>query len=218
MIDSISAASAAQRANGGAQSISPDVESFLTLLTAQISNQDPLEPMDSSTFVTQLAQLSQVEQSMEMGQQLETISIQLADATIVANLGLIGRVVEVPGNALGPEGDGVVSYELSGAAERVTASVLGADGAVLRSIDGLSGAAGQRHDLRWDGNDDSGLPVLGDGPFTIAVTAEDAAGTPVAAATWVEARVEGVVRSDGTSRLSLDNGTSVESSAITHIR
>ena len=218
MIDSISATSTAQRAEGGAQSISPDVESFLTLLTAQISNQDPLEPMDSSTFVTQLAQLSQVEQSMEMGLQLETISTQLANAATVANLGLIGRVVEVPGNVLRPGGDGAVSYELSGAAERVTASVVGADGTVLRHIDGLSGAAGQRHDLYWDGSDDAGLPVLGDGPFSIVMTAEDAAGTPVAATTWVEATVEGVVSSDGTSRLSLDNGTSVESSTITRIR
>lgn len=218
MLDSISAASAAQRTEGGAQSISPDVESFLTLLTAQISNQDPLEPMDSTTFVSQLAQLSQVEQSMGMGQQLETISTQLADATTVANLGLIGRVVEVPGDAVRSGGEGALSYELGGAAERVTASVLGPDGAVLRTIEGLSGAAGRRHELRWDGDDDAGLPVIGDGPFSVALTAEGADGAPVAAATWVEAMVEDVVSSDGASRLSLDNGTSIESSAITRIR
>ena len=218
MIDSVSATSAARRSEGGAQTISPDVESFLTLLTAQISNQDPLEPMDSSTFVTQLAQLSQVEQSMKMGQQLGAISTQLADAATVANLGLIGRTVEVPGNALRPGGEGAVSYELSGAAEWVTASVVGADGTVLRNFDGLPGAPDRRHELRWDGNDDAGLPILGDGPYSIVMTAEDAAGAPVAATTWVEAMVEGVVSPDGRSRLSLDNGTSVESSAITRIR
>ena len=203
---------------GGSQGISPDIESFLTLLTAQISNQDPLAPMDSTTFVTQLAQLSQVEQSMEMGLRLETISTQLADVATAANLGLIGRVVEVPGNALQSGGEGALTYELGGAADWVTASITGADGTVLRRIEGLPGAPGQRHDLNWDGNDDAGLPVLGDGPFGVALAAEDAAGAPVAATTWVEATVEGVVNSNGASLLSLDNGTSVESSSITRIR
>ena len=218
MTDAIQPISSMQHADVGAQRIRPDVESFLTLLTAQISNQDPLEPMDSSTFVTQLAQLSQVEQSMEMGMRLETISSQLADAATVANLGLIGRAVEVPGNTVRPGGDSGFFYELGEAATRVTASIVGDDGTVLRRFDGLSGAAGSRHELRWDGRDDAGLPVLGEGPFNIALTAEDEAGSSVEATTWVEATVADVVNANGTSMLSLDNGTTVAPSSIARIR
>ena len=212
------AARAAAAAGGGPQRIRPDVESFLTLLTAQISNQDPLAPMDSSTFVTQLAQLSQVEQSMEMTQQLQSISAQLASAATVANLGLVGRTVEVPGGTLRPGGAGAFSYELEAAADRVTALVTGADGAVIRRLEGLPGAPGTRHELLWDGNDDAGLPVLGEGPFAVAVAAQDPDGAPVGAATWVEAVVEGVIGAEGGGRLALDNGTSVEAAAIARIR
>lgn len=208
----------AQTPPGGAQRIRPDVESFLTLLTAQISNQDPLAPMDSSTFVTQLAQLSQVEQSMEMGQRLETISAQLADVSTLSSLGLIGREVEVVGSVLREDGGNAFTYELGGAARHVTATVLDADGTALRTIEGLPGTAGRRLEVQWDGADDAGLPVMGGGPFTIAMAAEDEGGAPVEATTYVDARVEGVVRSDGASMLSLDNGTSVEAAAISRIR
>ena len=52
---------------------SSDFETFLTLLTAQMRNQDPLKPMDSTAFVAQLASFSTVEQQIETNAKLDKI-------------------------------------------------------------------------------------------------------------------------------------------------
>ena len=56
-----------------AASLSSNFDTFLTILTAQIQNQDPLEPMDSTQFTDQLVQFSGVEQQIRVNTQLETL-------------------------------------------------------------------------------------------------------------------------------------------------
>jgi flagellar basal-body rod modification protein FlgD len=58
--------------------LAPDKETFLQLLVAQIKNQNPLNPSDGAEFVAQLAQFSQLEQSMAIKQDVETIRDALA--------------------------------------------------------------------------------------------------------------------------------------------
>jgi flagellar basal-body rod modification protein FlgD len=55
-------------------------DTFLTLLVAQLKNQDPLNPADGTTFVTQLATFSGVEQSTQMRDDLDAIRASLAAA------------------------------------------------------------------------------------------------------------------------------------------
>ena len=73
----------------GAQS-TVDYNAFLRLLIAQLQNQDPLNPIDSTEYMAQLAQFSSVEQSIQVNQKLDTLltsySLSQADA-------LIGRSV-----------------------------------------------------------------------------------------------------------------------------
>lgn len=57
-------------AEESASSLASDFDTFLTLLTAQLRNQDPLEPLDSTQFVEQLATFSSVEQQVETNRQL----------------------------------------------------------------------------------------------------------------------------------------------------
>jgi flagellar basal-body rod modification protein FlgD len=54
-------------------SVAADKNMFLQLLVAQLQNQDPLNPTDSSTFVTQLAQFQQLESTVNMGQDISQI-------------------------------------------------------------------------------------------------------------------------------------------------
>jgi len=54
-------------------SVTPDMNMFLQLLVAQLQNQDPLNPTDSTTFVTQLAQFQQLEQSVNSGQDISAM-------------------------------------------------------------------------------------------------------------------------------------------------
>ena len=82
---SASAAAAASSASAAASATAPVTESmFLQLLVAQLQNQDPTNPSDSTQFVTQLAQFQTMEQSMNQG---TTMTSMLSDLNqIVAAL------------------------------------------------------------------------------------------------------------------------------------
>ena len=132
--------------------LNTDYKSFLTLLTAQLTNQDPLEPMDSSTFVTQLAQLSQVEQAIQTNSNLENLTTQLASAGLSNDLGLIGHEVSVPGGQFDLV-NGVASfdYALETAANTVSASITNSAGEIVAQIDDLAAGAGTLHRVNWSG-------------------------------------------------------------------
>ena len=68
-----------------------DYTRFLTLLTAQVQYQDPLQPMDATQFVSQLAQLSQVEQSVKTNTNLEDIGSQISSLLAASGSELLGR-------------------------------------------------------------------------------------------------------------------------------
>jgi flagellar basal-body rod modification protein FlgD len=198
--------------------INADYQSFLKLLTAQVQNQDPLAPMDSSTFVTQLAQLSQVEQSVQVNANLTEISARIAGAVAISDVQLIGRTVAYAGDEIMPaEGGAAFSYELAEEAAELDVRIVSADGTVLRRFGDRAGTGQGTHQLRWDGLDHVGLPVPGDGPFRVEVVATDADGKTVPHATQVTARVESVVFRDGMPLLILEGGAEVASSRIARV-
>lgn len=67
-----------------------DYDSFLKLLVAQMKNQDPTNPMDSTQYVAQLASFSQVEQSVNMNAKLDSL---LQSSALGQANSLIGRTV-----------------------------------------------------------------------------------------------------------------------------
>ncbi len=77
--------------------VDADFDTFLALLTAQLKNQDPLEPVDSTQFVAQLAQFSAVEQQVETNNALQDILAQLGGADIGGLASWLGADVKAPG-------------------------------------------------------------------------------------------------------------------------
>ncbi|MHA7875621.1 flagellar hook assembly protein FlgD [Roseivivax sp.] len=217
----LSAASAAATGSGtsvssaASASLSADYEAFLQLLTAQVANQDPLEPMDSTTFVSQLAQLSQVEQAIQTNSNLETIASQLSSASSFADVALIGKTVSLSSSSfeLGEGGGAELSYRLADNASSVSATILAADGTELRRIEGLPTSAGEAHGFTWDGNDYAGLP-LPPGRYEVEIRATGADGKAVSYETFTQATVDSVVFEQGQSLLSLDNGETVAASSV----
>lgn len=198
--------------------LTADYESFLKLLTAQVSNQDPLEPMDSTKFVSQLAQLSQVEQSIQTNTNLESINAHLAASGALADMELIGREVTVAGSAIElRDGSAEFEYELEEAAGNVSARVLAEDGTLIREIEGLSGAPGEVHRVAWDGLDRQGLPVP-DARFDIEIEAETAEGDELSASTYTRSTVEELTFEGGSPVLLLSNGAQVPSGSVIAIR
>ncbi len=89
-VDATTSATAASTANSTSQAATVDYDTFLRLLVAQIENQDPTNPMDSTEQVAQLATFSQVEQTIQTNAKLD----QMLTLSAVSQVdGLIGRTL-----------------------------------------------------------------------------------------------------------------------------
>lgn len=175
---------------------------FLTLLVAQLRNQDPLNPLDNAQVTTQLAQLSTVTGINRINETLLALGQAQSAARTLQATALLGREVAVDGNAitLGADGPARAGYALAGAATSVVVTIKDAAGVVVRTIDlGAQDLGEQRFD--WDGKTDSG-GVVAPGKYTFAVTATGTGG-PVVASTVTIAAVTGVYASDDGPRLVL---------------
>lgn len=151
--------------------VASDFETFLSLLTAQLQNQDPLQPIDSTEFVAQLAQFSSVEQQVATNETLDEVLAALRGEE-VASLGQwIGREVETRA-ALRFEGDPVLlSTEPDPSATSAFLKVTGLDGAVVSSQPADAGAS----TLSWDGKGfDGGTVPEGFYRFTVERSNGDA--------------------------------------------
>ncbi len=109
-------------------------EEFLKLLVAQLSNQDPLNPMENEEFVAQLAQFSSLEQLMGIGQGMDELAAlqQGSQSTQVAafigkEVTAVGDRVTVPGH--GEQGD--LGFRLAGRADEIQVQILDEHGAVI---------------------------------------------------------------------------------------
>lgn len=220
-IDSTNAAGSAatQSASQAASArLTTDYQSFLKLLTAQIANQDPLEPMDSTTFVSQLAQLSQVEQTITTNATLEGIAAQLSAAGALSDIQLIGHEVTLATDRVELRGGTAeFEYQLEEEAQKVTARILAEDGTLLREIEGLAGSAGETHAVAWDGTDRDGLPVP-DATFRVEIEASDAEGEEVGAATYATTEVKELTFESGQPVMVLRNGAEAPSGQVIAIR
>lgn len=200
------------------EALTVDYDSFLQLLTAQVQNQDPLEPMDSTTFVSQLAQLSQVEQSIVTNSNLEEINAKLAASGALSDLKLIGYEVTLADDAIELiDGSSVFQYQLDDNADTVTAQILDSDGNVVRELSGLAGTGDTPYTVTWDGTDDNG-EQLADGTYTLKVEATGAEGDDVSAATYVTTMVNEVNYDTSASLLVLRNGSIVSSGQVIAVR
>ena len=129
---------------------------FLSLLVAQMKNQDPLNPLDNAQVTSQMAQLSTVQGIEDMNSNLQALAASLGANQMAQAANLIGRGVLVPGNSIGPtQVDNVMGFELSRPADKVTVSVQDAAGNLVRKLD-LGPRDTGVNMLAWDGLTDSG--------------------------------------------------------------
>ena len=153
-----------------------DFDTFLTILTTQLQQQDPTDPMDSSEFTDQLVQFASVEQEIRSNDQLEEINTRLGTNQALAAVGFLGHdaKIEADTGRLEPGDDAIrFAYRLPQSADETTLEVLDADGDVVQSVNGKTGAG--EHDFVFDALDSAGQRRP-DGPYTLRVKAESADG------------------------------------------
>jgi len=164
------AASAATRLGG-------DMQTFLKMLTTQLQNQDPTQPLDPNQFTAQLSQFAAVEQQIAVNQHLESLIALQSSSMMLQAAPLVGRSVEVEADTLAlrtgqaqavrlPAADGQNSYA------RIT--VADSSGQVVRTAGMPLGTTVSS--WTWDGRDGTGRN-LPDGNYKVSVTGLDAAGT-----------------------------------------
>jgi flagellar basal-body rod modification protein FlgD len=183
-----------------------DKDSFLKLLVAQLQNQDPLKPMEGTEFVTQLAQYSLVEQSVNQTGKLDLISTQMNGMASNAAIGLVGKNVTVRGHGVAFDGQTATgaSVSLDGPADSVTVTVRDAQGNAVRTME-YGGKAAGTLPVSWDGKDDSGK-LQPAGAYTIDVRALKTDGSRVGTTQDVTGTVVGISFAKGYPELELDSG------------
>jgi len=152
-------------------------DTFLTLLTTQLKNQDPLSPMDSSQFTQQLVQFSQVEQSINANQNLESlISLTKARAGSDA-VGFLGKTVTLTDGSSGlKSGQAQWAYSLASDSAATRLTITDSKGHTVYT--GAGNTASGLQAFTWDGKDNAGN-VLPDGTYTLSVAAQTTDGTTV---------------------------------------
>lgn len=195
-----------------------DQADFLTLMTAQMKNQDPFDPVDNTQMVAQMAQFSSLAGISEMNTTLQAIAAKLGATSTTDMVSWVGRTVLTEGSVAYPRTDGSLGgmIELGAAAAEVNVVIEGPNGEILKSVS-LGAAPAGRTEFEWDGTTDTGEPA-GDGPFTIRVAARDADGAAVTAKSLVWAPVTSVsMGSDGNPILTLPGIGQVSTTAIRQI-
>lgn len=159
------------RTDTSADSVAADSRlQFLTLLTTQLKNQDPMNPMENAELTSQLAQLSTVEGI----EKLNTLMGQLLDSQSSGEslqaASLVGRGVLVEGKGLQlTEAGAVGGFELDGPADSVVLSIKDSSGLEVASVTVTDVAAGSQNFI-WDGTATDGSRAA-DGKYTVSVTA-----------------------------------------------
>ena len=188
-------------AASGAASLSQTFDSFLLLLTTQLQNQDPLDPMDSGEFTQQLVQFTGVEQSIATNSNLEQLIAMFRANEFSGAVQYIGKAIEAPGATTAlVDGNAEWSYSISGQASETTLKVLNDKGLTVFSTQGKIGTG--THSFVWDGNDAAGNPVA-DGDYTLSVRSIDQNSDDVDVSINLIGRVTGVQSEAGETQLTI---------------
>ena len=168
-------------------------DDFLKLLIAQLSAQDPLDPMGAQDFSAQLAQFSGLEQMTNVNTNLEILQKLQTASQNTSSLNLIGKTVESYGNAFNHSANSseTLSYSLASDAEWVRIDIFDIAGSQIDTVN-LDSQTQGKNTASWDGFDKHGNPLPA-GTYSFTVKADNQAGATIAVDTFSSGLVSDVV-------------------------
>lgn len=181
--------SSASALTGSSSSIANNFDQFLTLLTTQLKNQSPLDPLDTNQFTAQLVQFAGVEQQLKTNETLSTLLSLNAASMATSAVGFIGSTITADGATTklsGGKAEWTVNVPRAGTA---TVTIKDAKGSIVRTMTASLTAGDQS--FKWDGKNSTGTAAA-DGDYTITIDATDATGAAMTAKTMISGVVDGV--------------------------
>jgi flagellar basal-body rod modification protein FlgD len=163
------AASPAPAPSTSVTGLGSDFKTFLTLLTTQLQNQDPLSPLDTNQFTSQLVSFSQVEQAIDANTKLATLVGLQTTNEMVSSLPLVGHTIEYADNQ-GALVDGQATFGYNLPANAAGANIVITDANGRTVFQTPAETASGFHSFTWDGTTIDGSKAA-DGVYTFNVAA-----------------------------------------------
>ena len=196
-------------------SAADQTQNFLTLLIAQIKNQDPMSPMDASTMTAQMSQLNMVSSMGTMNTSMQAMLSQMQSANFMNQAALIGHSPMVAGNSINYSGGEVMlGANLANPLQGVVATIKDASGTIVGTAD-LGNLNSGMTNFVFDGVVASGAKMP-NGIYRVEISGKNNAGTNESPAPYVGSPVVSILKegTSGEALLKLADGRSIKASEV----
>jgi len=174
----------------GSQQLAGNFDTFLQLLTTQLQNQDPLDPLDTNQFTQQLVEFASVEQQVDMNTNMQTLISLQQTSEATSAMQFLGANVTLSGSSATLASGSPATWTLnSPSPAKANVTITGADGQV--AFTGTTSLNSGTQTYSWNGQGNNGVTWPA-GQYTLTVSATGANGQPVTITTQTQGTVSGV--------------------------
>ncbi len=194
-------------------------EDFLTLMTEQLKNQDPMKPTDNGEFLGQMAQFSSVSSLGKLQETVSSLAQSLQAGMGLNAVNMIGKEALVAGDriTLEKEGDSARgAVNLPAGTGNLRIAITDPGGNIIRQIDMGNQPAGLV-EFTWDGKRNDGVDAA-QGNYLLTAQFDTDGDTAEAAETLVFSKIDSVSFDNGKPKLNIQNGQSLDFAAIQQIQ
>ena len=211
MISGVSSTTTNSTSNSGTATTAADMQNqFLTLLVAQLQNQDPMSPMDNAQMTSQMAQISTVTGIEKLNDTVNSVTSQFSMQQMMQGTSLIGHTVLAEGNTMAAAGENIytAAFDLSGSAANVKVQITTPSGLLVDTVELGNGEAGRNY-FTWNASNYNGDPS--ELRYSVQATNGNSA---VNSTTLTPYSVIAATTSNGNLMLELNNGRNISYSDI----
>jgi flagellar basal-body rod modification protein FlgD len=183
-------------------------KNFLKMLTVQLQNQDPMNPMDNAAMTSQLAALNQVDGINKLNTSVTALVAQMQSANFMNLSSSVGKTALAEGSQIYFAGQSVgMAAKLEAPAASLKAVIRDSNSQIVNQFDFGPTPSGTT-DFIWDGGDDAGKQVVA-GVYTLELTATDDQGKTTSPAAYVAAMVTSIGQEDSDMKVGLSDGRNI---------
>ena len=183
-------------------------KNFLKMLTVQLQNQDPMNPMDNAAMTSQLAALNQVDGINKLNTSVNALVAQMQSANFMNLSSSVGKTALAQGTQIYFAGQSVgMAAKLDAPAASLKAVIRDSNSQIVNQFDFGPTPSGMT-DFIWDGGDDAGKQVAS-GMYTLELTATDTQGKTSAPTSYVGAMVASIGQEGSDMKVGLSDGRNI---------